>query len=151
MANHTGKYTLTYDTLQRKQTVVTPVGKVITYSYDALSRKSQMQVLDAGVFTYSYDANNQLKTVQNPQNDRTTFSYDNAGRRILNELTFSCFRRFPFLSKDHVCQWLAVSRASLLAVRRRALLKRHTERDDADDGRRHSPEPCPHMAGCVRQ
>jgi len=86
MANQTGRYTTTYDPLQRKQTVVTPVGKTITYSYDALSRKSQMQVQDAGVFTYSYDANNQLKTVQNPQNDRTTFSYDNAGRRVLKEL-----------------------------------------------------------------
>ena len=86
MANQTGRYTTTYDPLQRKRTVVTPVGKAITYSYDALSRKSQMNVLDAGIFTYSYDANNQLKTVQNPQNDRTTFSYDNAGRRVLKEL-----------------------------------------------------------------
>jgi RHS repeat-associated core domain len=86
MANQTGRYTTTYDTLQQKQTVVTPVGKVITYSYDALNRKSQMQVLDAGVFTYSYDANNQLKTIQNPQAERTSFSYDNAGRRTLKEL-----------------------------------------------------------------
>ena len=86
MANQTGRYTTTYDTLQRKQTVVTPVGKVITYSYDDLSRKTQMNVASAGVFTYAYDANNQLKMVLNPQNDRTSFSYDNAGRRTLKEL-----------------------------------------------------------------
>ena len=86
MANQTGRYTTTYDSLQRRRTVVTPAGKVITYSYDSLSRKSQMNVADAGIFTYSYDANNQLVVLQNPQNDRTTFSYNNAGRRILKEL-----------------------------------------------------------------
>jgi len=26
-----------------------------------------------------------------------------------HELTFSCFHRFPFLSKDRVCEWLAAS------------------------------------------
>jgi putative transposase len=26
-----------------------------------------------------------------------------------HELTFSCFRRFPFLSKDRTCEWLAAS------------------------------------------
>jgi len=86
MANHTGRYTMTYDDLRRKQTVVTPVGKLITYQYDALSRRTQMNVASAGGFTYSYDNNNQLKTVHNPQNDRTTFSYNAAGFRTLKEL-----------------------------------------------------------------
>src|SRR5579872_6267869 len=26
-----------------------------------------------------------------------------------HELTFSCFRRFPFLGKDRTCEWLAAS------------------------------------------
>jgi len=48
MANHTGRYTTTYDELQRKRSVITPVGKIITSSYDATSRRTQMNVDEAG-------------------------------------------------------------------------------------------------------
>jgi putative transposase len=30
-----------------------------------------------------------------------------------HELTFSCYRRFPFFSRDRVCQWIEEARTSL--------------------------------------
>ncbi|WP_437202984.1 RHS repeat domain-containing protein [Planctomicrobium sp. SH664] len=86
MANATGRYTTTYDELNRKRSVTQPSGAILTYSYQAAGQRRQLQAAGAGVFTYSYDANQQLTVVRNPQNGRTSFAYDNASRRTLKQL-----------------------------------------------------------------
>ncbi|MEX0642070.1 MAG: RHS repeat-associated core domain-containing protein, partial [Pirellulales bacterium] len=81
-----GRYTTSYDPIDRRETVVSPGNKTIALAYDAAGNRRSTTDPDGGRFTCTWDAAGQLKSVRNPADERTTFSYDDAGRRTLKLL-----------------------------------------------------------------
>ena len=62
MADSTGRYTSTYDALNRVATVENPQTKTLNFTYDSVLNRRTMQTADSGRFTYSYDTASQLLT-----------------------------------------------------------------------------------------
>jgi len=86
MEDTTGRYTYSYDALNRSKAVTTRAGKTITYSYDAVGNRKFMLDPDGGRFTYIYDAADRIDHLANPQNERTSYSYDAANRGTVKKL-----------------------------------------------------------------
>lgn len=86
MRDATGRYTATYDALDRMIDIRNPSNRRVTYAYDAIGQRRRMLDPDNGRFTYTFDAAARILAVRNPQGLRATFSYDAADRRTLRKL-----------------------------------------------------------------
>jgi YD repeat-containing protein len=67
MEDTTGVTSSTFDPLDRRQSVVTPAGKAVTYAYDEVGLRASMMAPNGGVFTHAYTSENQLSSLVNPQ------------------------------------------------------------------------------------
>jgi RHS repeat-associated protein len=79
-----GRWTMTYDSLNRVQVATDPMGNRNTYTFDAAGQRTAMATA-AGRFTYTHDAASRLATIHNPEGERTTYTYDAAGREVLKQ------------------------------------------------------------------
>jgi YD repeat-containing protein len=79
-----GRWTMTYDSLNRVQVATDPMGNRNTYTLDAAGQRTVMATA-AGRFAYTHDAASRLATIHNPEGERTTYTYDAAGREILKQ------------------------------------------------------------------
>ncbi len=78
----TGRYTRSYDPLNRTVVSIQPSGGRLSFSWDAVGQRRLMVDLAGGRTTYLHDANGNLTRLVNPQGDITTYSYDAAGQRL---------------------------------------------------------------------
>jgi YD repeat-containing protein len=73
MQDATGRYTATFDPLNRTNLTVNPAGKRITYVFDPIGQREGMFDPDGGRFTYVFGG-------------VTSIAYDNAGGKTLKQL-----------------------------------------------------------------
>src|SRR6185295_11726465 len=86
LRDFTGRYTTTFDALDRTRTVTNPAAKCITYGWDAVSQRRFMVEPDGGRFSYSFDDAGQIRFLVNPELDRTSWTYDSGGRTTVQRL-----------------------------------------------------------------
>ena len=86
LADLTGRYTSTFDSLNRLRTRTTPANKTITLTHDAISRRRVLQEPEGGRFTYLWDDAMRCRAVINPQGERTSWSFNSLGQTILQRL-----------------------------------------------------------------
>ena len=94
--DHTGRYTATYDNLNRPQETKEPNNKIITLTYDKVSQRSTMAVPDVGRVTYTHDPARQLTKLKNGHDEVTTLAYDDAGRKTESKLSNGTKARFTY-------------------------------------------------------
>jgi RHS repeat-associated protein len=86
LADGTGRYTTTFDALNRGHVVVNPALKTITVTWDGAGRRRTMTNPDGGLTTYQWSKRDQCTSLQNADSDRTSWSFDPAGRQTLQLL-----------------------------------------------------------------
>ncbi|MBS0266547.1 MAG: RHS repeat-associated core domain-containing protein, partial [Planctomycetes bacterium] len=98
----TGRYTATFDALDRLSVRTNPANKRITYTYDGISQRRRLADPDGGLFTTVYDAARRITKIINPQAVRTTFGYDTANRRTVKVLGNSSRTTFTYDNADRL-------------------------------------------------
>lgn len=83
--DRTGRYTMTFDDVNRNSVSQAPNSKTITLTYDKVSQRATMAVPGAGKVTYTHDPERQLTKLANSHNETTTLVYDDAGRKTLSQ------------------------------------------------------------------
>jgi RHS repeat-associated protein len=86
LADSTGRYTTTFDALNRGHVVVNPALKTITVTWDGAGRRRTMTNPDGGITTYQWSKRDQCTSLVNADSDRTSWSFDPAGRQTLQLL-----------------------------------------------------------------
>lgn len=85
MHDWTGRYTSTFDDVNRQTVAEAPNSKTINLAYDKVSQRKTMSVPGSGTVTYTHDAARQLTKLSNPHGESTTLVYDAAGRTTRTE------------------------------------------------------------------
>ncbi len=86
LADSTGRYTTTFDALNREHAVENPALKTVTVTCDGASRRHTLTNPDGGVVTYSWSKRDQCTALQNADGDRTSWTFDAAGRQTVQLL-----------------------------------------------------------------
>lgn len=83
MENGAGeKLTITYDALDRKQTITNPGGGVLRYEYDALGNVTKVTDENGNGTRYAYTPNGNLKSVIDALGNETRYTYDAMGHLV---------------------------------------------------------------------
>ena len=102
MADSTGRYTRTFDALDRTHSSTNPALLTLTFVWDPVGERSALIDPAAGRTTYAYDAAKQLKVLKNSLGQITSYSYDAAGRRTLKKLANGTRASFAYDAADRM-------------------------------------------------
>jgi RHS repeat-associated protein len=102
MADPTGRYTSTWDALDRRGSVNWPNKGRITYTWDAVGNRVGMVDPDGGVTTYQYDDADRITLLNNPQSERTSYAYDAASRRTVKRLANGTRASFTYDAANQI-------------------------------------------------
>jgi RHS repeat-associated protein len=130
----TGRTTMTYNAVNRLETIQGPTLKKLTYTYDAISQRKTLVAADAGTFTYTYDAANRLTVLQNPENERTSYTYDSANRVTFKELANATRASFTYDNGDRLTGLKNETNAGVLISRYTYTYDKVSNRLTADEG-----------------
>jgi YD repeat-containing protein len=86
MRDSTGRYTYTFDAVDRKTMAALPSTQRLTYTFDSVGQRNYLVAPTGGRFTTAYDVAQRITNVQHPEGDRTSFVFDNASRRTARYL-----------------------------------------------------------------
>jgi RHS repeat-associated protein len=102
MRDSTGRYTYSFDALNRKTMVALPSTQRLTYAFDAIAQRKFLIAPTGGRFTYTFDAAGRITFLLNPEGDRTSYSYDNASRRTVQRLANGTRASFSYDNADQM-------------------------------------------------
>lgn len=88
MENGTGeKLAITYDALDRRESVTNPDGGIVRYEYDAVGNITKMTDGNGNVTRYVYTPNGNLSLVTDALGNETRYAYDSMGHLVKVERT----------------------------------------------------------------
>ena len=82
----TGRYTASFDKLNRELVLVNPAGKTITVGLDSGGGRRVLVNPDGGRLSYSFSKRDESVAIQNPEGDGTSWTFDAAGRQTVQLL-----------------------------------------------------------------
>lgn len=106
MENGAGeKLTITYDALNRRQTVTGPDGGIRCYEYDAMGNVTVITDENGNQTHYSYTLNGNLASVTDALGNETYYTYDAMGRLIKAERFGEAFGGMETKAQATTYQW----------------------------------------------